>query len=236
MRSSLSWHNDQWAAGPNRSTAHLREFVARILSEDEVPGTALEAGCGAGVKMLHLADLFPSAHWTGVELSEDAVQAGRDRLDPERFTLRQGDLNRLVEMFGERCFDITFSIMVLSWIEDYEAVVEQMLSVTKGRLFILNLFADCDLDAFIRVRGRHQGSHEGLESFYNVYSLPRFLAYCRRLGASDIVAEPFEIDVDIPRPDHGGMGTWTERTTDGRRLQISGRLIMPWWFVAMRTS
>jgi len=234
-QSPSEWHTGQYA-GPNRSTVHLREFVTRVIADEERPGEILEAGCGGGAKMLHLSDLFPAAHWTGVDLDEESIGVGRERLDPRRFTLLQGDLNQLEQTFGPKRFDISFSIMTLSWIEDYERTVQQMLAVTRKWLFILNLFADTELDAFVRVRGRLDGPHQGGGGFYNIYSLPRFLAYCRRHGGTEIVAEPFEIDIDIPRPDHGGMGTWTERTADGRRLQFSGPLAMPWWFVAMRAT
>lgn len=229
----MVWHTDQYT-GPNRSTVYLREFVTRVLCGEERPGDVLEAGCGGGAKMLHLSDLFPAAHWTGVDLGEESIRIGRERLDPRRFTMLQADLNELERTFGAKRFDISFSIMTLSWIDDYERAVQQMLAVTEKWLFILNLFSDTELDAFISVRGRLPGPHEGLAAFYNIYSLPRFLRYCRQLGATEIVTEPFELDIDIPRPDHGGMGTWTDRMADGRRLQFSGPLVMPWWFVAVR--
>jgi ubiquinone/menaquinone biosynthesis C-methylase UbiE len=233
MDASLTWHTDQYAE-PNRSTMHLREFVTRVLAGEDPPTEVLDAGCGAGAKMLHLADLFPSAHWTGVDLGEDALKIGRECLDPKRFRLLQSDLMSLEERLGSKRFDICFSIMVLSWIEDYERAVEQMLAVTRKWLFVLNLFAESELDAFIRMRGRLAGPHQGLSAFYNIYSLPRFRKYCMQLGATEVIAEPFNIDIDIPRPTHGGMGTWTERMADGRRLQLSGPLLMPWWHVAIR--
>jgi ubiquinone/menaquinone biosynthesis C-methylase UbiE len=233
MWSPEEWHADQYA-GPNRSTAHLREFVMRVLADEEHPTEALEGGCGGGAKMLHLSDMFPDAHWTGVDRDDEFIRIGREHLDPRRFTMLHVDLDRLAETFGPRRFDISFSIMTLSWIADYESAIQQMLTVTRKWLFILNLFSESELDAFVQMRSRMSGPQEGLNSFYNIYSLPRFLTYCRQLGATQVVAEPFEIDIDIPRPDHRGMGTWTERTADGRRLQFSGPLAMPWWFVAVR--
>jgi methyltransferase family protein len=219
----------------------LSEFVARTLSGSDPPseapaaaGAILDAGAGAGANMKHLSDLFTDAHWTGVDLAGELVEIGRKHLDPTRFTMRQGNLLKLEQDFGPRRFDVCFSIMTLSWIEDYEAAVQQMLAVTRGWLFILNLFSETDVDAFIQVTGRRAGPHDGFKANYNVYSLPRFREFCRTLGAREIVAEPFEIDIDLPRPDHGGMGSWTERTADGRRLQLSGPLLMPWWFVAVR--
>ena len=40
--------------------------------------------------------------------------------------------------------------------------------------------------------------------------------------------------VDLPKPEHGGMGTYTETTASGRRIQLSGPLLLPWKFIALR--
>jgi len=232
-RPGTTWHTDQYA-GPNRSTVHLRDFVTRILDGEPPPAEVLEAGCGGGAKMLHLAELFPAAQWTGMDSQEDALEIGCERLDPARFALVRGDLMDLEGTFGPKRFDVSFSLMTLMNLDDYERAVAQMLAVTSRWVFILSLFAETDVDAFIRLAGRRVGANEGLSVLYNVYSLSRFEEYCRRLGVAEIHAEPFAIDVDIPRPTHGGMGTWTERTADGRRLQFSGPVAMPWWFVALR--
>jgi hypothetical protein len=236
----IAWHRRQYTE-PKRAIVMLREFVARTLAGSAPPSEALsaatailDAAAGAGANMKHLADLFAGAHWTGVDLAEELVEIGRKHLDPTRFTMLQGDLLSLERDLGPRRFDVCFSIMTLSWIEDYEAAVQQMLAVTREWLFILNLFSETDVDAFVQVTGRRAGPHSGFKAHYNVYSLPRFREFCRTLGAREIVAEPFEIDIDLPRPDHRGMGSWTERTADGRRLQLSGPLLMPWWFVAVR--
>ncbi|HEV3320901.1 MAG TPA: class I SAM-dependent methyltransferase [Solirubrobacteraceae bacterium] len=233
MPTVVAWNTDQYT-GPNRSTVHLREFVGRVLAGADPPGVVLEAGCGGGAKMLHLADLFPQAHWTGVDHNEEVLAIGRERLDPDRFELVHGDILELERSFGAKRFDISFSIMTLLNLEDYERAIEQLLAVTRERVFILSLFSPSEVDAFVHIRGRLPGPNEGDDAFYNVYSLPRFEAYCRQLGAREIVAEPFKIDIDIPRPTHGGMGTWTERLADGHRLQFSGPLAMPWWLVAIR--
>jgi hypothetical protein len=49
-------------------------------------------------------------------------------------------------------------------------------------------------------------------------------------GYTKFKSKKFEIDVDVP-PD-GTFRTYTERTFDGRRIQISGPVFMPWHFIA----
>jgi hypothetical protein len=229
----MAWHCAQFTE-PRRSLVRLSEFVARVLAETTPPSEVLDIATGAGANMQHLAALFPAAKWTGLDMEADLLDAGRQRLDPSRFTLVEGDLFNLQEPFGQKRFDISFSIHALSVVDDYEQPVEQMLAVTKDWLFILSLFSDTDLDAFIQLVGRRPGYSDGLHVPYNVYSLPRFREFCERLGAREVIAEPFEIDIDLPRPQHKGIGTWTRRTADGHRLEFSGPLLLSWWMVAVR--
>lgn len=233
---SPAWHTEQYQE-PKRSTLAVRDFAVRVLG-DRAPEHALDAGCGAGANMAHLSEAFPGTRWLGIDIVDERIEAGRRLLaHDDRFTIECGDIFRLTETYGAKRFDATFSIMVLSWIEDYERALAQMLEVTRGWVIVLSLFAESELDAFIRVAGRHEGPHDGYEATYNVYSLARFEAFARAHGASEMVAEPFDIDIDLPRPeDTSGMGTWTERLESGRRLQFSGPLWMPWWLVGLRVQ
>jgi len=228
----IAWHRGQFQQ-PKRSTVKLREFVRSVMTDGDPATEVLDVATGAGANMQHLAELFPEARWTGTDLEAELVEVGRQHLDPARFTLIEGDLFDLEQTLGRKRFDVCFSIQVLSVVEDYERPVEQMLAVTKRWLFIFSLFSDTDLDAFTRLVGRRPGPSSHLNVPYNVYSLPRFCEFARGRGARRVIAEPFAIDVDLPRPDHKGIGTWTRTTADGERLQFSGPLLMPWWFVAV---
>lgn len=50
-------------------------------------------------------------------------------------------------------------------------------------------------------------------------------------GYYNFYYEQFEIDIDIPKPQHKDIGTYTIRTEEGKRLQISAALMLPWYFV-----
>ena len=69
--------------------------------------------------------------------------------------------------------------------------------------------------------------------FYNIYAWNRFRDYCLRLGAAAVEAEDFEIDTELAPPANHHMGTYTERLADGRLLQRSGPLLMPWKAIAI---
>jgi hypothetical protein len=41
----------------------------------------------------------------------------------------------------------------------------------------------------------------------------------------------FDIDIDLPKGSHGGLGSYTELLPDGRRLQISEPIMLSWYFI-----
>ena len=52
--------------------------------------------------------------------------------------------------------------------------------------------------------------------------------YIYQLGAKNIEEYDFEIGIDIPKPPIDQMGTWTVKLGNGKRLQISGVVVMSW--------
>ena len=67
--------------------------------------------------------------------------------------------------------------------------------------------------------------------YYNIYSIPMIKEYLQEWGYTDFKYEPFDIDIDLEKPDHMDAQTYTIKTEDGRRIQISGAMLMPWYFI-----
>lgn len=40
-----------------------------------------------------------------------------------------------------------------------------------------------------------------------------------------------KLGAHLPKPEKAGLGTYTEKLEDGRRIQISGGLMLPWYFI-----
>lgn len=229
MGPTVGWHTEQFSE-PMRSTVHMAAFAGRLL-KGPIAGRVLDVACGAGANVVHLRERLGGT-WSGLDIDGDLVgHAQASGLDVVR-----GDLHALDSQYPRGVFSASFSLMTLSWLDDYEQAVEQMLAVTDGWVFASSLFAETEFDAFVKVRDRSEPVATRAEYNYNVYSLPRFEAFCKaQPGVTEVVSEPFEIDIDLERPRHG-MGSWTERTADGRRITFSGPVWMPWWFVAIRKS
>jgi SAM-dependent methyltransferase len=237
----LDYHRRQFAE-PYRSTAHLCRFVERILgTRVETECSALDVGCGAGANMFHLSRVLSQARWTGVDIAGHLFDVHR-ALTAERGGLRNpadlisGDFYGLSKLLPSRSFDLAFSVQTVSWLDGYTEFLPQFLAMLKpgGVAFVTSLFTDFHVDARIQITEYEEDGSPRVPMFYNIYAWTRFRDYCLGLGAVDVTAEDFEIDTDLSPPAHRHMGTYTERLADGRLLQRSGPLLMPWKAIAIR--
>jgi hypothetical protein len=103
-----------------------------------------------------------------------------------------------------------------------------------GVAFVTSLFTDFHVDARIEITEYEETGSPRTPMFYNIYAWNRFRDYCLGLGAAEVIAEDFEIDTELSPPENLHMGTYTERLADGRLLQRSGPLLMPWKAIAIR--
>ena len=49
-----------------------------------------------------------------------------------------------------------------------------------------------------------------------------------------IEMDKFEIDIDLPKPKKPKFGTYTIRTENGKRIQVSGYILMPWYNILIK--
>jgi SAM-dependent methyltransferase len=237
----LAYHRRQFAE-PYRSTVHLRRFVERILGARlETACSALDAGCGAGANIFHLSRVLTQTRWTGVDITASLFDL-HGALTAEYGGLRNsvdliaGDFYDLPRLLPPRSFNLAFSIQTVSWLDGYTRFLPQFLAMLKpgGVAFVTSLFTDFHVDARIEITEYEETGSPRTPMFYNIYAWNRFRDYCLGLGAAEVIAEDFEIDTELSPPENLHMGTYTERLADGRLLQRSGPLLMPWKAIAIR--
>lgn len=99
------------------------------------PRTArvLELGCGTGINMVAMAQLFPEAQFIGIDASARQIEDGRKAVEATGLTnvdLRHADIATLGEELGDFDFIITHGIY--SWVPPH--VKEAILRLSKERL------------------------------------------------------------------------------------------------------
>jgi SAM-dependent methyltransferase len=230
----IDYHRRQFAQ-TYRSTSYFGEFIQSLIRSTQ--GEALDVACGAGANIFHLAQTVPGFHWSGVDIAGEVLfPIGRPffRSKGIEADLKVGDFYKLGEYFGGKTFDLVLAIQTLLALETYDALLDQMLSMTRGWLFVSSMFTDFDVDVNIEVTDYTWPEDCPNPGNYNVYSLTRFRKACEARGCKEFVSRDFVIDVDLPPPENRGLGTYTRKLEDGQRLQFTGPIFLPWKFVGVR--
>lgn len=206
----------------------LEKLVTPLIKNKNLK--ILDTCCGIGHLIYFLNKISPSSQFVGIDKKRYLIEEARKLcgINNPNITFKTIDVYKLSKYFKKE-FDITINWKTLSWLSKYEKAVEEMMKVTKKFIFLSSLFYEGDIDFEIKVREYHkEAGKRGFSSYYNTYSLPRFKKFCYQLGAKKIKVYDFEIPIDLPKPPLNQMGTYTLKLENGKRLQISGVVLMNW--------
>lgn len=162
-----------------------RTALIRALANDpEPPRNTLEIGCGTGGNLLRLAQQFPEAAVTGLDLSADMLARARQKLEARRLpiTLLQQRYER--PLYPEPVFDLIvfsycLSMMNPGWNQALESAMRDLRP--GGRLAVVD-FHDTRFAGFRRwmaVNHVRMDGHllPGLSTFYRPITATLHKAY-----------------------------------------------------------
>jgi SAM-dependent methyltransferase len=223
---------------PYRSTVALANFLEAEGLLGSGPVRVLDMAAGMGQVARYLAGRFPAAAFTAVDIHPDLLGEGRAALaglDNARAMV--GDLfEPPQELRG--AFDGVLLVNTLNGLDDPARALAALAGLRARWICITSLFHDGEVESDITVRDYTKPTLDKDHTVcrYNVFSLPRTLRALARLGYDRARHIPFVMDIDLPPPADGGMGTFTVPLSNGQRLQMSGPLHLPWRFVVVERS
>lgn len=208
----------------------LEKLVAPVIAGKRLK--ILDAGCGVGHVAALLGALSPRSTFIGVDQTPLYIKTARRLYHAEKnLAFEVGDLEDLPAKYPKG-FDVAVSRAVISWIPYYADFMRALMRVTKKNIFLSSLFYDGDIDFITKVREfKKESGKENFNAYYNVYSIPHFKEFVLNLGAKNIKVMDFDIGIDLPRGPIDQMGTYTEKLKNGKRLQISGAVVMSWKWI-----
>jgi trans-aconitate 2-methyltransferase len=127
-----AWSSRQYSTFEKERTRPVRDLVAAIDHDDV--DRAVDLGCGPGNSTEVLAERFSKASVSGLDSSEDMVEAARKRLPGVAFELADiGQWNP-----GAETFDVILANASLQWVPDHPALYPRLVSYLApgGRLAI----------------------------------------------------------------------------------------------------
>lgn len=205
----------------------LEKLVSPLIQDKSLK--ILDACCGIGHILYFLEQISPKSSFVGVDQTAYLIEEARKLCQGKKnMSFEVGDIYDLPQKYSKE-FDISICWKTISWLPYYDRLLKSLFAVTQKHIFLSSLFYDGDIDFEIKVREfKKESGKDGFNVFYNVYSFPHFKEFIYNLGAKSIEAYDFEIGIDIPRPPIDQMGTHTLKLENGKRLQISGAVVMSW--------
>jgi ubiquinone/menaquinone biosynthesis C-methylase UbiE len=228
----MEYHIRQWNK-PKESTKAFLEFIKDELSNSD---SVLDLGAGGGAATYYLASRNLDTNFIGIDFSTDLIEIAKET--SKEFNLKNlsfgvGDWFNLGKNWGK--VNGVVSLQTLSWLPEMKNPMTQIFEVLEPDwIGLTSLFYEgditCRVEVFEHVRNR--------STFYNIYSLKELGRLAGEYQYEIAKFDRFEINIDIPKPENIDlMGTFTEKvegSLDYQRLQISGPLLMNWYFVLLK--
>lgn len=232
-----AYHRRQWDSCYESTKAFIDFLEGQGAIGPESRGTIVDLCCGSGANLFWLSQRCPGLELVGGDVAPELVEFGN-----REFKARGVDDARLVV---QDVYDLdhatlpdrpdgVIAIQTVSWLPDEVEFIAACAGLEPDWIALTGLMMPGGL-TFRTTIENHDDPDKGV-NFYNTFSLSHLEELLAGHGYGAVTTMPFEIGIDLPRPPDGVLGTYTETTTDGRRLQISGALLMNWRFLLARRT
>ncbi len=216
-----------------RSTVHFFDWLESLGHiHAESRQVIMDLGCGAGANIAYMGKRYPHCRFVGVDLNTELVKRGNEVLKErkiENASIVHGDWYNLKKKY-HGMFDGVVSFQTLGWLPEFREPLGAVCNLNPKWQAHSSLFYDGYVGETTETQTYDEDGNEKRKLFYNVYPIPVVAKFLAGNGYVNFRVTPFEIDIDIPNT--GEFRTYTEKTQDGRRIQISGPVFMPWHFIA----
>jgi SAM-dependent methyltransferase len=201
---------------------HEQEMLDLIRADyPTFNGRVLDIGCATGTFMQAMLEFYPDADYTGIELSDALIDAGREKLAGTNIKLLKADA---VAYQPDAKYDIMIASGILSVFEDFKPVLDRWLSWMNegGRLYVFGRFNSREIDTIIRFRNNfNRGDWESGLTSYSVHTIGKYLAQ----KGVDYEFKRFHLGIDMAAQDNP-IRTYTVKTIDGQKWVVNGANII----------
>jgi SAM-dependent methyltransferase len=227
--SYFEYHLKQYQQ-PYRSTLAAINFLKKRIPNQ--PFKILDVGCGGGGANIYwLKKYFPKWKIIGIDIDQKVLKIAK-KMNKEIEGVEFKKINFLKADFKEK-FDYIFAIQFISFVNfDFPIFLKKALNLTRRGIFLTALFSEGWIEQYTTALDLK----ENWKGTYKIYSLERFKETLKKIGGRNVILEyeKFDIDIDLPRPVQPKFGTYTVKIENGKRLQISGYMLMPWYNVLIK--
>lgn len=213
---------------PYRITVAFEEFLAKYVSMDEI--NILDVGCGPGSALDYIAQRHTTSSFVGIDVNTELFELYSGK--STNISLEYGDIYNLDAKLVN-AFDGIISCQFLSWLPEFTKPLEEMCKLNAKWIAFSSLLYDGRINYTISLQNYERPTHKSPYSqvYYNIYSVPLIKELLQNYGYTNFIYKPFEIDIDIDRPEHKNLAYYTVMTQDNRRLSFNTCLYQPEGFI-----
>ena len=190
----------------------------------------LDIGCSTGNFLLHLKNVIPDVDLFGGDLMKPVVE--ECRANPDLAGI-QFEVMDLFDLSGD--FDIVVgNAITFNYAnDDFDRAMKSIGRV--GRTYVgYEYVFPGEREQTVEEKGYWNKSYT-----FHFRSETRMVSACKAGGFDEVEVLPFDIPVDLPKPEPSGteaeLATYTVRDeVSGRRLMFRGSLYQPWAHVVAR--
>jgi len=217
-----------------RSTLAFIDFLKRSIPWQKEM-RILDIGCGGGANIYWFRQKFPHWHLEGLDVDAELLEFARF-MNPN-VPFHHLDVAHVDRIFPPKAFDYVLAIQFVNFADnlDLETFLKSTLYLAKYGIAHFSLFSEGWIEQYTYA---YDYEEEIFAYPYLIYSIERMKVLVKKYHHEPfhIQYEPFEIDLDLPKPSKPKFRTYTIRTEDGHRLQVSGYMIMPWYSILIDLS
>lgn len=224
---NLKWQERQFNQ-PNRRTVAFEKFLSQNVDMDNQE--ILDIACGGGGVTSYIAQLHRSSHFTGIDINVELFRLYQNQDDNVR--LEYGDIYNLNDEYINK-YNGIICFQTLSWLPEYKRPLEQMCKLNAEWMAFSSLFYDGKINYTISLENYERPTHNSKYSqvYYNIYSVPMIAELLAEYGYTKVHYYPYEIDIDLNKPEHKDLGFYTVKTDEGVRLGFNTCLYQPEGFI-----
>jgi SAM-dependent methyltransferase len=196
----------------------------------------LDLACGNGANLIYLKKKYGNKKYClGLDFNKNLILTSLGQNNYKNLQIRYGNILNLKKNLQNK-FQLITSFQTLSWLNDYKKASLEMIKLNSDYIFISSLFWEGLIDFNIKLNVLKNGNWDRKKlhsKYYNIYSLKNFLSFYKKNNYKAILCRKFLIKKKLKNNFNYNMGTYTIKNKQ-KNIQISGPLIMNWYFIIFK--
>jgi ubiquinone/menaquinone biosynthesis C-methylase UbiE len=226
----IDYHLKQYEE-PKSYTKYLINHIKekKLISNGDF---IIDLGCGCGANSFFFSKCFKHCNFLGIDINPRYIKiANKYKLGNLKYKV-----GNLFDIKLKKKIKGILSIQTLSWLNDYKKALSSMFELKPEWILITSLFYDGPVTAKIIINdfSRTMGKLKYRKTYYNIYSIDELKKYSQKYNYNLFEFKPFELSLDLTSPSNKSMGTYTEKLENGKRIQISGPILMNWYTLILK--